>query len=112
MSSIPRIGDDREKLDTIPGRMPDLIEMPSGCNFHPRCPYAEEVCTRQEPPLVDVETGEAADVSRHERQAAACLAHTGDLAGGLDYRVTVESGDPEADMDVVTDGAVPEEGER
>jgi len=89
MSSIPRIGDERNRLQTIPGRMPDLIEMPPGCSFHPRCPYAEEVCTRIEPELVDPETGTEADVSDHDRQAAACLAHTGDLEGELDYEVTV-----------------------
>ena len=89
MSSIPRIGDDRDRLDTIPGRMPDLIEMPPGCNFHPRCPYAEEVCTRREPPLVDTDTGEPADVTDHDSQVAACLAHTGELDGRLDYEVTV-----------------------
>lgn len=89
MSSIPRIGDDRERLQTIPGRMPDLIENPPGCNFHPRCPYAEQACTRNEPPLVDVETGRQADSTDHDRQAAACLAHTGELQGDLDYTVTV-----------------------
>ncbi len=97
MSSIPRIGDDRERLDTIPGRMPDLIELPPGCNFHPRCPYAEKTCARIEPPLVDTETGAEADVSQHERQAAACLAYTGDLDSELDYEVHVtETGDATA----------------
>ena len=91
MSSIPRIGDDRDRLQTIPGRMPDLIEMPPGCNFHPRCPYAEEACTQTEPPLVDTETGEPADVADHDRQVAACLAHTGTLTGGLEYSVEVSS---------------------
>ena len=89
MSSIPRIGDDRDRLQTIPGRMPDLIEMPPGCNFHPRCPYAEESCTRVEPQLVDVETGEPADPINSDAQTAACLAHTGELTGELDYEVTV-----------------------
>jgi peptide/nickel transport system ATP-binding protein len=89
MSSIPRIGDNRETLQTIPGRMPDLIEMPPGCNFHPRCPYAEEVCARKEPELVDTTTGQPADVSRHDEQSAACLAYTGDLDDKLDYEVTV-----------------------
>ena len=93
MSSIPRIGDDRDRLQTIAGRMPDLIEMPSGCNFHPRCPYAEEVCTQVEPPLVDTETGDPADVSEHDRQAAACLAHTGQLSGDLEYAVEVAETD-------------------
>jgi peptide/nickel transport system ATP-binding protein len=90
MSSIPRIGDERDRLDTIPGRMPDLIEMPSGCNFHPRCPYAEPNCTRTEPQLVDVASGQPADTDAHLQHSAACLAHTGELEGGLDYTVTVD----------------------
>ena len=98
MSSIPRIGDDRDRLQTIPGRMPDLIEMPPGCNFHPRCPYAEEACTRTEPELINVHTGEPANAAEHAEQSAACLEHTGDLAGGLDYEVTVREGVDAADI--------------
>ena len=106
MSSIPRIGDDRDRLQTIPGRMPDLIELPSGCNFHPRCPYAEEACTRREPRLVDVETGEPADASDHRERSAACLAHTGELRGELDYTVTVDRDDAAAaDGGTADDGA-------
>jgi peptide/nickel transport system ATP-binding protein len=89
MSSIPRIGDDRSRLQTIPGRMPDLIEVPPGCNFHPRCPYAETACTQVEPQLVTVETGGQADPINYNAQTAACLAHTGELNGELDYEVTV-----------------------
>ena len=105
MSSIPRIGDDRDRLDTIPGRMPDLIEMPPGCNFHPRCPYAEEVCTRREPPLVDTDTGEPADVTDHDSQVAACLAHTGELDGRLDYEVTVRDDTPSRPVGANGDGS-------
>ncbi|GAB7018429.1 oligopeptide/dipeptide ABC transporter ATP-binding protein [Halostagnicola bangensis] len=84
MSSIPRIGDDRDRLQTIPGTMPDLIETPSGCSFHPRCPYAEEICKQKEPRLVefdDVESG---------TRSAKCLEYTGDLEDGIGYTVTVE----------------------
>ncbi len=97
MSSIPRIGDERDRLQTIPGRMPDLIENPPGCNFHPRCPYAEDVCTRMEPPLVDVETGLEQDELADTSQMAACLEHTGDLQKGLDYTVTVREESMHAD---------------
>lgn len=97
MSSIPRIGDDRDRLQTIPGRMPDLIENPPGCNFHPRCPYAEDICTRIEPPLVDVETGIEQDDLADTSQTAACLAHTGDLQKPLDYTVTVKEESVHAD---------------
>jgi peptide/nickel transport system ATP-binding protein len=90
MGSIPRLGDDRDRLATIPGTMPDLVQVPPGCSFHPRCPYAEEACTGKEPPLVDTETGAADDPTRHDRHAAACLEYTGDLAQGLDFEVVVD----------------------
>ena len=94
MSSIPRIGDRSERLQTIPGTMPDLVELPSGCSFHPRCPYAEEVCTLERPELVDPETGMDATGADAER-AASCLEYTGALTDGLDFDVTVEGERPE-----------------
>ncbi|MGM0605339.1 MAG: ABC transporter ATP-binding protein [Halobacteriota archaeon] len=94
MSSIPRVGDPRKRLQTIPGTMPDLVELPPGCSFHPRCPFAEEACTRTEPPLLDLDAqGDVAD-SATER-AAACLEYTGDLTGGLDYTVEVRDSTPD-----------------
>jgi peptide/nickel transport system ATP-binding protein len=92
MSSIPRVGEKRERLQTIPGTMPDLVELPSGCSFHPRCPFAEEACTKKEPPLVDHETGQEADGDT-DQHAAACLEYTGDLVEGLDYQVSVDGAD-------------------
>ncbi|AUX09682.1 peptide/nickel transport system ATP-binding protein [Halalkaliarchaeum desulfuricum] len=96
MSSIPRIGDKRDRLQTIPGTMPDLIELPPGCSFHPRCPFAEEACTRTEPSLLDPETGEPATID--SERGAACLEYSGDLTGGLDYDIVVreETADPTA----------------
>lgn len=103
MSSIPRIGDDRDRLQTIPGTMPDLVELPSGCSFHPRCPYAETACTRREPTLADVETGrEAALDTEH---AAACLEYTTGLDGGLTYSVEVD-GDAGETLDENNDRTV------
>ncbi len=93
MSSIPRVGDRRDRLQTIPGTMPDLVELPPGCSFHPRCPYAEEICTRREPPLIDPETG--SEASMDAEHAAACLEYTGDLDEGLDYDVEVRGSGPE-----------------
>ncbi|MFW5937309.1 MAG: ABC transporter ATP-binding protein [Halanaeroarchaeum sp.] len=87
MSSIPRIGDERRRLQTIPGTMPDLIELPPGCSFHPRCPFAEEACTRTEPDLLDPATGEPASIDAE--RGAACLEYSGDLTEGLDYEVQV-----------------------
>ena len=72
--------------------MPDLIDVPSGCSFHPRCPYAEDVCVRREPELVDPETG--TPVGPDDDRGARCLAYTGELSGDLAYtvRVTDEEG--------------------
>ncbi|MEM0053613.1 MAG: ABC transporter ATP-binding protein [Nitrososphaeria archaeon] len=47
MSCIPRSL--RETLKPLPGHVPDLSNPPKGCRFHPRCPYAKEVCTVEEP---------------------------------------------------------------
>ena len=39
-------------ISTIPGTVPDAVHLPSGCTFHPRCPFAEELCQLEEPPMV------------------------------------------------------------
>ncbi len=54
MNSIPRLGSVAERLETIEGNVPNLIKPPSGCRFHPRCPYAMEICKAQKPPLIQV----------------------------------------------------------
>jgi peptide/nickel transport system ATP-binding protein len=48
---VPNIRLDQEKLATMGGSPPDLVEPPSGCRFHPRCPHAMDICHRQEPPF-------------------------------------------------------------
>jgi peptide/nickel transport system ATP-binding protein len=54
--SIPSLKH-RRALTWIPGAPPDLRNPPPGCRFHPRCPYAMDVCKREEPLLIDVEKG-------------------------------------------------------
>ncbi len=44
----------KEKLVSIPGSPPDLVVPPPGCRFHPRCPYAKEVCRTSEPAFTEV----------------------------------------------------------
>ncbi len=56
LSSVPNIKLDTE-LKIMGGQPPDLLNPPGGCRFHPRCPYAKEICSRKEPPLVEVEPG-------------------------------------------------------
>jgi peptide/nickel transport system ATP-binding protein len=48
-NSIPRLDRDRERLSPIAGLMPDPSRLPEGCVFHPRCPYAEDLCSRRVP---------------------------------------------------------------
>jgi oligopeptide/dipeptide ABC transporter ATP-binding protein len=49
LSSIPNIKLDQPKLTTMPGSPPDLVNPPSGCVFHPRCPRAMEICRGEKP---------------------------------------------------------------
>jgi oligopeptide/dipeptide ABC transporter ATP-binding protein len=51
LQSVPRLDQQRERLEIIPGMVPDAREFPPGCRFAPRCPLAEERCRRQEPAL-------------------------------------------------------------
>jgi oligopeptide/dipeptide ABC transporter ATP-binding protein len=41
------------RLRVIPGRPPDLVNPPTGCRFTPRCPYAQDKCRNEPPPLID-----------------------------------------------------------
>ena len=55
MQSIPKLdGDPGSRLYTIDGQPPDLSNLPSGCSFHPRCPFAREQCTTAKPSLQDI----------------------------------------------------------
>jgi oligopeptide/dipeptide ABC transporter ATP-binding protein len=51
LGSIPRVDDELPRLATIEGRVPAPFAMPDGCCFHPRCPFAETRCRREEPKL-------------------------------------------------------------
>jgi len=50
LESTTRADREMKRLNSIPGTIPDLINPPTGCRFHPRCPLADEKCARQEPP--------------------------------------------------------------
>ncbi len=68
--SIPRLDLDVEWLQPINGLMPDPANLPMGCKFHPRCPYATEACAQQEIPLRELGDGHLVRCSRPlERKA-------------------------------------------
>lgn len=50
--SIPSLDEHVEKLKPIKGQMPDPANLPTGCSFWPRCPYAREECRKMPPPLI------------------------------------------------------------
>lgn len=51
LASIPNIKLEQPKLVTMPGQTPDLVNPPSGCRFHPRCPQRLEICRQETPPM-------------------------------------------------------------
>ena len=55
LTAVPSLALRRDKLAVIPGTIPNLIEPPSGCRFHPRCGYAKSICKEKIPPLVEIE---------------------------------------------------------
>ncbi|ASA78103.1 peptide ABC transporter substrate-binding protein [Thermococcus sp. 5-4] len=59
LSSIP-VPDPKARnieKETVIGEIPSPVNPPSGCRFHTRCPYAKDVCRREEPRMIEVENG-------------------------------------------------------
>jgi peptide/nickel transport system ATP-binding protein/oligopeptide transport system ATP-binding protein len=59
--AIPRLDVETERLEIIEGTVPDLIEIPQGCRFHPRCPYVMDICRQSHP---EIEEREAHHLNR------------------------------------------------
>jgi peptide/nickel transport system ATP-binding protein len=80
MGSLPRLDADVERLVQIQGQPPSLLRPPSGCRFHPRCPYVMPICREQDPGLLPVANDPGHLQSCHldeetkEREAAKLLA--------------------------------------
>ena len=55
LNAFPSIIGQKKRLEAIPGSPPDLLNPPSGCRFHPRCKYAQDICMTTEPQLIEVE---------------------------------------------------------
>ena len=51
LQAIPKLHEDKERLDQILGTVPNLINPPSGCRFHPRCDFATDICKTDRPDL-------------------------------------------------------------
>jgi peptide/nickel transport system ATP-binding protein len=91
LGSIPRLDRPRaRRLQPIPGRPPSAIDRPSGCAFHPRCPYARDEHRRRGPPLVP------ADPEADQGHQVACL--LGRSARRALWAALRDGGDPEEAM--------------
>jgi peptide/nickel transport system ATP-binding protein len=56
ISAVPKLHSDNKQMHFIKGDPPNMLNLPSGCRFYSRCPYAMEIC-KQDPPEVKNETG-------------------------------------------------------
>lgn len=59
LKSLPKLGAEQNRLDTIAGNVPEPLRFPAGCKFHPRCPLGKDdkQCQSVEPELKEVESG-------------------------------------------------------
>jgi peptide/nickel transport system ATP-binding protein len=71
IGAVPRLERrNGERLHPIAGGIPDLVHLPSGCRFHPRCPYAMEICGRLEPELREWRAGHRVACHLYEETSA------------------------------------------
>jgi oligopeptide/dipeptide ABC transporter ATP-binding protein len=72
MSAVP-VADPRIRSGMTPlqGEVPSPANPPSGCYFHPRCPYAVEICAQQQPPLEETAPGRLVSCHRARELALA-----------------------------------------
>ena len=63
LRSIPRMGEEQRRLDSIPGMVPSMLDLPQGCCFAPRCKYCRELCRVKMPE--DHQTAEGHTVCCH-----------------------------------------------
>jgi peptide/nickel transport system ATP-binding protein len=60
LNSVPKL-ERRERLESIGGNVPNLIDPPSGCRFHPRCPHVMEICKKEKPEIYNRIDGKGKD---------------------------------------------------
>lgn len=85
LKSTPRLHALTETLETIEGSVPDPLHFPKGCRFHPRCPYASDICRTKEPPVLEVD----------EEHRVRCVLYE-DSSGGAVSRAKAAGSNPAA----------------
>ncbi len=99
LRSVPRVDEARsDRLVSIHGLPPDLVRLPPGCKFHPRCMFKIDRCTREEPPLEDVGPGQMArcwvkmsTISPQAREEAQRTEVSRDVAAEIRRRMTSDA---------------------
>jgi peptide/nickel transport system ATP-binding protein len=66
IGSVPKIGESRKRLATIEGQPPNLLKLPDGCRFSPRCPERREICLTSEPELTYIKVGHQVRCHRYQ----------------------------------------------
>ncbi len=84
-NSLPSLDKDERRLKPIRGMMPDPSDLPEGCTFYPRCPYAYEACRTDPPALREVSPGHL------------CRCHHSDRGGVPDAPDQDHNGQPDPD---------------
>ncbi|MHB2028410.1 MAG: ABC transporter ATP-binding protein [Acidimicrobiales bacterium] len=79
LNSFPPMHGERRELFGIPGSPPDLADLPTGCNFSPRCPYVMERCRHDSPPLTTVDESE---------RSVACWLHSSGQSTAIPVELT------------------------
>jgi oligopeptide/dipeptide ABC transporter ATP-binding protein len=54
VSSVPKVNGAQDERVKLKGEVPTPIDVPTGCHFHPRCPYAADICRKQDPRLEEI----------------------------------------------------------
>jgi len=70
LGSVPNFAKGRGKSHGISGSPPSLINPPQGCRFHPRCPDAMDICTREDPYQTTFSSSQRAMCHLYDRQEA------------------------------------------
>jgi oligopeptide/dipeptide ABC transporter ATP-binding protein len=65
LASFPTIDDLDKKLKSIPGSPPNLVDVPTGCPFHPRCEYATDICAQSRPETEEIPGRKESQIECH-----------------------------------------------
>ncbi|MFD1848693.1 ABC transporter ATP-binding protein [Oceanobacillus bengalensis] len=72
LAAVPNVDDETQELSIIPGSMPSVDDEIEGCRFHPRCPFAMDICKQKKPPVMNVSENHSSrcwlqEVNNHDK---------------------------------------------